>query len=1044
MTPTGRLGDIPRGVWFLLVVGAVAVAHYWTSGDAMSAWFGVGAGMLAVRQFRESRPPDRVRVRLTRVGYLVMGVGAVGLVMARADVLLTALVVLVAGAVTAARDIGGVQLEAMPPASATVGEQLPVDVRVTGARGPVEIMLLDPPSAPVLVDGAAHGPIIHSAQHRGVFHALRSVVRSRGWLGVCDAVRPLATLLDRPIQVLPRPRRTPDVPPLRDVAAGPDGPSGPTRGQGGLPRGVRPYSPGDARHHVHWPSSARAGSLVVTEVDTPSRPTVDVVVELPDAPELMLTSDIEAWQATVDDLTGRALYGIGDLLAQGVPVRLVTIEAADLSVNAADTLVTDLVPDRRTAAVRLARARPGRTRERAPAMGEVVWLVAAAPDETDRTDETDEAPEDPRHATHVERLESVTSGRALATTAIIGTSMLSMFGDDELPRVAALFLPMLVGVGVFHLVARTRPHAVHVALAALATLPVLVAWAHPPVRVGWVLPAVAAGVAVSMTAERRVEVLSAWCHRSPPRPWTRVVAITATVAAWLAWATVARPPLPVAAVAAATVAGLGILLGSQVERVARLDGPPSVPDRMRMASRWAVLVAVLVALLPLGQAARDRWSPREAGGDGGGAASDAQAASTTDVGPWVYGTSRVDGQTRPPNSDAEVMWVSTDRPLLLRGQTFDTFDGRAWTQSWSLAAHGSDTTPPPGARVTQQVTIRADGATVLPAAPVATQMGLPTADHLLQRLDDGGLYADPPLRRGDTYTVVSVLPDATPTSLRAAGGAVPEDVRTRYGQAPPLSARAAALVDEVAGDLPSAYDQVLALQAMLADRVTYSLDAPLPPVGADVVDHFLFEARSGWCEQIAATLTASMRHLGVPARLVTGFAPGEWDAGAGHFVVRARDAHAWVEVYFPGVGWQGFDPTAEVPLTGEPPAALPVPEPTPLWPALAVAAALVATVVLAAALRRWRSRTPPPTPTWVDTADARLRELGDDVGVPRSPTEGVTRHGRRLARVLGDPAIEHAARAVEHAAYGPTPLPDADRVAAEATLAAATERLAPR
>ena len=59
------------------------------------------------------------------------------------------------------------------------------------------------------------------------------------------------------------------------------------------------------------------------------------------------------------------------------------------------------------------------------------------------------------------------------------------------------------------------------------------------------------------------------------------------------------------------------------------------------------------------------------------------------------------------------------------------------------------------------------------------------------------------------------------------------------------------------------------------------------------------------------------RSVGIPARLATGFVPGEKDGLSGRFVVRERDAHVWTEVYFPGVGWQGFDPTASVPLAGE-------------------------------------------------------------------------------------------------------------------------------
>ncbi len=91
----------------------------------------------------------------------------------------------------------------------------------------------------------------------------------------------------------------------------------------------------------------------------------------------------------------------------------------------------------------------------------------------------------------------------------------------------------------------------------------------------------------------------------------------------------------------------------------------------------------------------------------------------------------------------------------------------------------------------------------------------------------------------------------------------------------------------------------------------------MPPDGADAVDDFLFESKLGFCEQIASTLVIMLRSQGVPARLATGYVPGERDRVAGVWKVRASDAHAWVEVWFPVTGWEAFDPTADVPLAGD-------------------------------------------------------------------------------------------------------------------------------
>jgi hypothetical protein len=91
----------------------------------------------------------------------------------------------------------------------------------------------------------------------------------------------------------------------------------------------------------------------------------------------------------------------------------------------------------------------------------------------------------------------------------------------------------------------------------------------------------------------------------------------------------------------------------------------------------------------------------------------------------------------------------------------------------------------------------------------------------------------------------------------------------------------------------------------------------VPAEGADAVDDFLFQSRLGFCEQIASALTIMLRSQGVPARLATGYVPGERDRVSGVWNVRSSDAHAWVEVWFPLTGWQPFDPTAEVPLAAD-------------------------------------------------------------------------------------------------------------------------------
>ena len=110
---------------------------------------------------------------------------------------------------------------------------------------------------------------------------------------------------------------------------------------------------------------------------------------------------------------------------------------------------------------------------------------------------------------------------------------------------------------------------------------------------------------------------------------------------------------------------------------------------------------------------------------------------------------------------------------------------------------------------------------------------------------------------------------------------------------------------ELVAGAPTRYDAVLAVERYLRANATYRLDSPVPPRGQDAVDHFLFEARTGFCEQFASAEAVLLRAAGIPARLATGFSGGSGTADGR--LLKAADAHAWVEVWYPGVGWAASD-----------------------------------------------------------------------------------------------------------------------------------------
>lgn len=110
------------------------------------------------------------------------------------------------------------------------------------------------------------------------------------------------------------------------------------------------------------------------------------------------------------------------------------------------------------------------------------------------------------------------------------------------------------------------------------------------------------------------------------------------------------------------------------------------------------------------------------------------------------------------------------------------------------------------------------------------------------------------------------------------------------------------------------HDDPAIVQAALAmfhnGGFSYTLAAP--PLGRDSVDDFLFSTRSGFCEHYASSFTIAMRAAGIPARVVTGYQGGYWNAMGDYLLVRQSDAHAWSEVWLKGRGWVRVDPTAAV------------------------------------------------------------------------------------------------------------------------------------
>ena len=165
------------------------------------------------------------------------------------------------------------------------------------------------------------------------------------------------------------------------------------------------------------------------------------------------------------------------------------------------------------------------------------------------------------------------------------------------------------------------------------------------------------------------------------------------------------------------------------------------------------------------------------------------------------------------------------------------------------------------------------------------------------------------------YQTTSYTSIATPDQLAAAGSDYPQWVTDRYLQTgETVTDRTIQLAQEIVGDETNPYVQATLIEDWLRRNITYDLSVDAPPRGQDLVDYVLFDHTYGYCEHYAASMTVMLRSLGVPSRIVVGYAPGQWDDESSGFVYRQNNAHAWVEAYFPGYSWIPFEPTANQPL----------------------------------------------------------------------------------------------------------------------------------
>ena len=450
----------------------------------------------------------------------------------------------------------------------------------------------------------------------------------------------------------------------------------------------------------------------------------------------------------------------------------------------------------------------------------------------------------------------------------------------------------------------------------------------------------------------------------------------------------------------------------------------------------------------------------------GSAALPAHAASAhgrTGVGGFLGFAKSLDTADRVTLGNEVVMRVRATRPNYWVGQTYDEWNGQSWAQSANpvdgpksekvtggspfLIPNYPDQVAPlaSGAEDIQTFYLAQGGPNLVFHADNAQRVYLET--HSVTVTPDGTITSATSMGPGTIYTVVSADSTATPAQLEAATAPVAIDQaddrdgwspaeQARYLQLPHADARVTALAQSITsaigspGDAdPDSYAKVEAIDAWMATHIHYTTDIPPLAAGTDAVDSFLFGTRRGYCEQISTATVVMLRSLGIPAREAVGYVPGPFNPITDLYDIQAKDAHAWVQVWFPGYGWQNFDPTADVPLANPAPgtvlassigrglAHLP-------WIPISLVAGVVVVVLV---VRARRARRPA---TWAHQVAADLARAGVRTGVPRRTDETLTAYGGHLGRALPEHAraIAEVTLLVERSTYGGVE-PSADQIA---------------
>ncbi len=307
------------------------------------------------------------------------------------------------------------------------------------------------------------------------------------------------------------------------------------------------------------------------------------------------------------------------------------------------------------------------------------------------------------------------------------------------------------------------------------------------------------------------------------------------------------------------------------------------------------------------------------------------------------------GDLLDPAKDTVIMKVESPSPSYWRANALETFTGNAWTaaqafldgleqtqsdSTYVYSLRSAETPTPPGVKVTQTFQVQSVYSNYFFVGGDPLSLAI-DQDLVLRTNDTRAIHSNRAVGPTFAYTVTAVVPDLEPTDVVGKGRDYPESARdylvlpfprveqiegpdkeaTWRSTVPDNTPEGREWVDlyalnrQIVGNATDPYEVTLRIERYLRDPryFEYSLTPPASDYSSSF-SAFLFDTRSGYCQHFAGAMALLLRYNAVPARVAVGFTGGE-EGDRNTYIVSTNNAHAWVEVYFPEVGWVAFDPT---------------------------------------------------------------------------------------------------------------------------------------